>query len=157
MLLLLHFACSHTVHASPYTALYVLHTEDPPIVHRDLKGENIFLTEDLHCKLADFDLALLIPYDPNCDVCGSIGYMAPEMLRCAVCSPRAFVVLSVGAYCRLSPRYHMWNMDRVFSCHAHVARCRTGFWISTPKNEKDEDAVAAAAGKWRGDGAAGGD
>jgi len=63
-------------------ALNALHTASPPLVHRDLKGANVFLTADHQCKLADFDLAaqLFPPYYSISGVCGTPGFMAPELL-----------------------------------------------------------------------------
>ena len=36
------------------TALFYLHTQKPPIIHRDVKPKNIFLSGDLTAKLGDF-------------------------------------------------------------------------------------------------------
>jgi serine/threonine protein kinase len=51
----------------------VLHTADPPVMHRDVKGSNVFLDKDRHVLLADFDLATEEP-TAN-DSCGTPGYM----------------------------------------------------------------------------------
>ena len=54
-------------------AINALHTHNPPLMHRDIKGANVFLDKDLHVKLADFDL---VKEDARADqLCGTPGYM----------------------------------------------------------------------------------
>ncbi|KAJ0094076.1 hypothetical protein Patl1_15619 [Pistacia atlantica] len=53
-------------------------------IHRDLKPSNILLRDDMHAKVADFGLALLVP-DKGKDsietrLVGSPGYIAPEYI-----------------------------------------------------------------------------
>lgn len=36
------------------TAVYYLHTLNPPIIHRDIKPKNIFISNFLSAKLGDF-------------------------------------------------------------------------------------------------------
>lgn len=61
--------------------LDALHTTRPPILHRDLKGSNVFLTSDNTVKIADFDFALeLEPGKKVSGACGTPGFMAPELL-----------------------------------------------------------------------------
>lgn len=51
------------------------------VVHRDLKSENLVLTEDLHLKLTDFGVGCL---ETECDLrsadTGTYRWMAPEMI-----------------------------------------------------------------------------
>ncbi|KAK4874731.1 hypothetical protein RN001_014091 [Aquatica leii] len=52
------------------------------VVHRDLKPENILLDKDGHVCLIDFGLAKWLPYgNKTRRVCGTLQYMAPEVLR----------------------------------------------------------------------------
>eukprot|EP01012_Entosiphon_sulcatum_P058104 TRINITY_DN8205_c0_g1_i1.p1 TRINITY_DN8205_c0_g1~~TRINITY_DN8205_c0_g1_i1.p1 ORF type:complete len:719 (-),score=158.46 TRINITY_DN8205_c0_g1_i1:95-2251(-) len=59
-------------------SMRALHQSQPPIMHRDLKGANLFLDKDLHIKLADFDLATDQPTSTL--IGGTPGYCAPEVL-----------------------------------------------------------------------------
>lgn len=54
------------------------------IVHRDLKLENILLNKDFNLKISDFGMSTLVQEKDGSNlletVCGTAGYMAPEML-----------------------------------------------------------------------------
>ena len=66
-----------------------LHTNNPPILHRDLKSLNIFLTNDMKkstdmtdVKIADFGLS--VRYEQNCKLTERVGtclWMAPEVIK----------------------------------------------------------------------------
>ncbi|KAF5280795.1 hypothetical protein FQA39_LY17976 [Lamprigera yunnana] len=52
------------------------------VVHRDLKPENILLDQEGHIQIIDFGLAKWLPYGNKTErVCGTMQYMAPEILR----------------------------------------------------------------------------
>eukprot|EP00250_Pteridium_aquilinum_P022039 c25287_g4_i1 orf=167-3301(+) len=67
---------------------YLHHDCSPPIVHRDVKSNNILLDAHLNACVADFGVAKVMPQyladDANCSaaftarVAGSYGYIAPE-------------------------------------------------------------------------------
>ncbi|KAL8346171.1 hypothetical protein RB598_000192 [Gaeumannomyces tritici] len=63
------------------SALEYLHGSDPPIVHRDIKADNILVQyrdkNSIYVKFADFGLAK--DYDNMSTICGNLGNLAPEV------------------------------------------------------------------------------
>ncbi|SOV21463.1 NIMA related kinase 2 [Plasmodium sp. DRC-Itaito] len=61
-------------------ALKFIH--DKKLIHRDLKCNNIFLDEKERAKIGDFGLAKFIEQTEKTNtLCGTIGYMAPEICK----------------------------------------------------------------------------
>ncbi|XP_059160716.1 mitogen-activated protein kinase kinase kinase 2-like [Physella acuta] len=62
--------------------LSYLHNCKPKIIHRDIKGSNIFLDDEENIKLADFGLSRLITLSsaPKTDGVGTNKWMAPEVM-----------------------------------------------------------------------------
>merc|ERR1711998_737569 len=58
-----------------------LHTRKPPIIHRDLKAENILLTDFLACKVADFGVSTRhADAEREMTQTGSPAWLAPEVI-----------------------------------------------------------------------------
>ncbi|KAJ0406168.1 hypothetical protein ATCC90586_001214 [Pythium insidiosum] len=59
-----------------------LHGLDPIILHRDIKAENLLLTEKFVCKLSDFGLSRSLQRNDNAQtLCGTPRWLAPEVFR----------------------------------------------------------------------------
>ena len=65
------------------TALVYLHSQEPPILHRDLSANNVLLTSNMRAKVADLGVAKILNVDvtklTKCP--GSVVYMPPEALK----------------------------------------------------------------------------
>ncbi|KAL5505761.1 hypothetical protein EMCRGX_G007255 [Ephydatia muelleri] len=74
------------LHDVSYGLLH-LHSQDPPIIHRDLTATNILLTQDMRAKIADlgvskiFDLQRVQTASLQTIAPGTKAYMPPEALR----------------------------------------------------------------------------
>lgn len=76
-----------------------LHRQEKPVIFRDLKPDNIIMTEDRHIKLVDFGLAR--QFEPgkrrDTQASGSVGYAPPEQWEDAAQTDERSDVYSLGA------------------------------------------------------------
>ncbi|KAK0604080.1 hypothetical protein LWI29_011795 [Acer saccharum] len=81
--------------------LLYLHEEwEQVVLHRDIKSANVLLDADLNGKLGDFGLARLYDHGSNpqtTNLVGTIGYLAPELLRTGKATTSSDV-FSFGAF-----------------------------------------------------------
>ncbi|KDO19725.1 TKL protein kinase [Saprolegnia parasitica CBS 223.65] len=62
-------------------AVQYLHSLDPPVIHRDLKGRNVLLSDALDAKLSDFGISRQRIADETMTVgVGTAFWTAPEVL-----------------------------------------------------------------------------
>eukprot|EP00439_Symbiodinium_sp_Y106_P032046 s1958_g3.t2 len=61
--------------------LNYLHTRDPPVVHRDIKGANILVSLNFTVKLSDFGCSKRSSVTTSFTTIGSIPWMAPEVIQ----------------------------------------------------------------------------
>ena len=63
-----------------------LHSQSPPVVHRDLTAANILLSPDFRAKVADLGVSKILDLSPQqlskqTQCPGALAYMSPEALR----------------------------------------------------------------------------
>jgi serine/threonine protein kinase len=124
------------------------HGDKPPVVHRDVKPENVFLhgrpSVEAKVKLLDFGLAkVLEPTRSAGEPAGTLRYMAPEVLRYGALSPKVdLYALAVLVYELLTRRFP-WPVDvrssaALTEAHLKLEPQAPSIWTSwIPKSVND--------------------
>ncbi|VDP02566.1 unnamed protein product [Soboliphyme baturini] len=98
-----------------FEAVDEIHSKN--IVHRDLKPENILMVDDDTIKVTDFGFAYCLkPQEKLFDLCGTPGYLAPEVLKTSMYEDERGYGLEVDLWacgvimytllCGYAPFYH---------------------------------------------------
>jgi hypothetical protein len=75
------FRLIHSIGLDAARAMHYLHTTfDRPILHRDLKSQNVLLTESLSAKVCDFGFSRMSVTKTMSRI-GTVQWVAPEVLR----------------------------------------------------------------------------
>lgn len=117
--------------------LLFLHSSIPLVVHRDIKPQNILLTHDGHCKLADFGTIKIIQETKVANgkfLAGTPLYAPPEMWREDCMVTPAFDVWSLGVtlYKMLTNSYP-WPSDITDSSAGWEKKISTYFRKDLPE------------------------
>ncbi|GJN32879.1 hypothetical protein PR202_gb21419 [Eleusine coracana subsp. coracana] len=115
-------------------SLVYLHEDwEQVVIHRDIKASNVLLDSQMNGRLGDFGLARL--YDHGTDpqttqVVGTMGYLAPELVRMGKATPLtdvfAFGVFLLEVVCGRRPIYHEDGDNRVMLVDWVVEHYRNG-------------------------------
>ena len=98
----LSWAQRHDIGVGVASGVDFLHSQSPPVIHRDLKSANVVLTDALVPKLCDFGISAFLPALSNASKLSGIGtprYMAPELIlsgRYPGSAPQAIDVFGLG-------------------------------------------------------------
>ncbi|KAF0979932.1 hypothetical protein FDP41_001085 [Naegleria fowleri] len=68
-----------------------LHSNNPPIVHRDFKSANLLVDKNWSVKVADFGMSRILDSQQQMTVCGTAETCAPEVLKRSMYTEKADV------------------------------------------------------------------
>lgn len=107
---------SNIKHIFYQIVLAVKHLHQNGVAHRDLKPENVLLLNhetDTLVKLSDFGLSKIMNNDFMTTLCGTLNYIAPEILNGAVRYNEQVDVWSLGVilYYMISTEFPFWYLN----------------------------------------------
>ena len=106
-------------------ALKLAHTQH--IVHRDIKPQNILITDDSKVKVADFGIARAVSEQTvNANAIGSVHYISPEQARGGRCDARSDIYsLGITMYEMFTGRVPFTGESTVAVALAHLEQAMT--------------------------------
>eukprot|EP00002_Diphylleia_rotans_P012994 TRINITY_DN2530_c1_g1_i4.p1 TRINITY_DN2530_c1_g1~~TRINITY_DN2530_c1_g1_i4.p1 ORF type:complete len:2539 (+),score=349.69 TRINITY_DN2530_c1_g1_i4:56-7672(+) len=100
-------------------AMKYLHSQSPPVLHRDLKSSNILVNKDFHPYLCDFGFARVKLQNQTMTKCGTAIYQAPELLAGKRYDEKAdvysFAIVAWEIYTRKLPHQDLDGMKVAFA------------------------------------------
>lgn len=84
--------------------LFYLHSQNPPLVYRDLKPDNIILQDNGKVKLVDFGAVMQKKAGRGNDCLGTRGYAAPEQYK-----RKGRIDARTDIYCLGKTLEHLWS------------------------------------------------
>lgn len=123
-----------------------LHTQNPPIVHRDVKGANILVDLNFSIKLADFGCSKRSDVTKSFTTIGSIPWMAPEVIQQQDGYGRKADVWSVGCtLIEMATAEKPWGKDafeNVMFALKHIAMSQATPAIPESINQSGRDLIS---------------
>jgi serine/threonine protein kinase len=93
--------------------LNYLHTHNPPVVHRDIKGANVLVDTDFCVKLADFGCSKRSSDTQSFVTIGSVPWMAPEVINQKSGHGRKADIWSLGCtFIEMATAEKPWGADK---------------------------------------------
>eukprot|EP00250_Pteridium_aquilinum_P013616 c21459_g1_i2 orf=859-2046(+) len=137
------------------------------VIHRDLKSDNLIMTEDLHIKVADFGVSCLEAHRDNMKgYAGTYRWMAPEMIKEKPCSRKvdvySFGIVLWELLTGLTPYEDMTPVQAAFAvcqknarpaipprCPKEIAKLMRKCWSTNPGNRPEFSQVVKALQDFR--------
>eukprot|EP00931_Biecheleriopsis_adriatica_P008401 TRINITY_DN109596_c0_g1_i1.p1 TRINITY_DN109596_c0_g1~~TRINITY_DN109596_c0_g1_i1.p1 ORF type:complete len:496 (-),score=76.74 TRINITY_DN109596_c0_g1_i1:62-1549(-) len=120
-----------------------LHTREPPVIHRDIKGANILVDVDFNVKLADFGCSKRSNVTTSYTTVGSVPWMAPEVIQQAEGYGRKADMWSLGCVLiEMATAEKPWGKDafeNVFFALRHIGMTEELPSIPDTMNELGQD------------------
>ncbi|KAG6330220.1 hypothetical protein ID866_8869 [Astraeus odoratus] len=128
-------------------ALGYLHNRSQPIIHGDIKGSNVLVSDDGHAQLADFGFSATVQTSLGAEqrVGGTLNWMAPEYVETDKYTMTtagdiwAFGMTALELFTRMRPHHHLNGMPAIVhriltgpperpSAEVTLSRLTDGWW-----------------------------